>query len=332
MTLRQNERCFTSEPMNSDSETWDVPLCFGAAPIGNLFSAISDAQARAALERAWLLGLCRIDTAPFYGHGLSEQRIGDFHRACSTRRFAVSTKVGRRLEPGPPRAPTGFVDTPPCHPVFDYSRNGILRAFEASLLRLGVDRVDTLLLHDIGSVVHGQDAHPAILAQALDEALPAMHELKAQGLAGRIGLGVNEWQVCAEVLARTDLDVVLLAGRYTLLDQSGADFLGAAADRGVAIMAAGIFNSGLLAGSTTFNYAPAPPALVERCNAIAAVCARHGVALPAAAMHFAAMHPAVSELVLGFRTAEQVADAVRWHREPPPSTLWDDLRAERLIP
>ncbi len=309
----------------------DVPLCFGAAPIGNLFTALSDGAAADALDHAWNLGIRRIDTAPLYGHGLSEKRIGDFHRAYGNRRFTMSTKVGRRLRPGPGGEPTGFVDTPPCHPVFDYSRDGVFRGFEASLERLGVERVETLLLHDIGSVVHGRGSHPAILGQALDAALPAMRELQAQGLAERIGLGVNEWQVCAEVLARTDLDVILLAGRFTLLDQSGGEFLDQAHGRGVAIMAAGIFNSGLLAGGTTFNYAPASLPMVERRDAIAAVCARHGVPLPAAAMHFAVRHPAVTEIVVGLRNAGQIAAAVQWQRLFCPAALWKELRAKQLI-
>lgn len=307
-----------------------MPLRFGAAPLGNLFTAISDGQAEDALIAAARAGIGTIDTAPYYGHGLSERRIGDARRN-SAATFAISTKVGRRLEPGVPSQPTGFVDIPLEQPVFDYSRDGTLRAFEGSLSRLGVDQVETLLLHDIGEVVHGTASHPAVLAEALDAALPTMRELQAQGLTKRIGLGVNEWQVCAEVMDRMPLDVILLAGRYTLLDQSAADFLDRAAEEGVAILAAGVFNSGLLAGGATYNYAPAPPSLIARRDAIASVCARHGTELPAAALHFAARHPAVTELVVGLRSADQVADAISWHGVAPPEALWHELLAERLI-
>jgi D-threo-aldose 1-dehydrogenase len=306
-------------------------LRLGAAPIGNLFQAVTDHQAAEVLEQCWALDIRRVDTAPFYGHGESERRIGAFMAAHPDRAFAVSTKVGRVLVPGHAAVPTGFVETPALRPVFDYSRDGVRRAFDDSLRRLGVDRVEMLLLHDIGQVVHGDDAD-AVLRQALDEALPAMRELQAQGRCSKVGLGVNEWQVCQEVLARTDLDVILLAGRYTLLDQSAAAFLDHAGTRGTDILAAGVFNSGLLAGGTTFNYAPAPQQLVDKRDSIQRVCARHGVALPAAAIHFAAMHPAVREIVLGLRSPLQVREAADWYAVSPPHALWEDLREQGLIP
>lgn len=306
-------------------------FCLGAAPIGNLFQAVTDAEAAEVLEHCWNSGIRRVDTAPLYGHGESERRIGAFTAAHPGSHLALSTKVGRRLEPGRPEVATGFLETPPVRPAFDYSRDGIRRAFEESLRRLGVEEVEILLLHDIGQVVHGPESHPSVLRQALDEALPAMRELQAEGRCSRIGLGVNEWQVCEEVLASTDLDVILLAGRYTLLDQSAAAFLDHAQERGVAILAAGIFNSGLLAGGKTFNYAPAAEQLVRKRDAIAAVCARHGVALPAAAIHFTAMHPAVREIVVGLRSPAQVQQAVNWYATAPPDVLWDALRDEGLI-
>ena len=302
----------------------------GTAPIANLHHAVLETQAREVLEASWDLGMRSLDTAPFYGHSLAERRIGDFHRAHPGRRFAVSTKVGRRLEPGTSAQPTGFVDTPPLRPVFDYSREGILSSFEDSLERLGLTRVETLLLHDIGALVHGR-AHPAIFDQALEEAIPAMRKLQAQGRVGEIGLGVNEWQVCAEVLARTELDVILLAGRFTLLEQGAEDFLDQAAARGVRIMGAGVFNSGLLAGGSTSNYVQAPPEVTARRDAIAAVCGRHGVALPAAAIHFVARNPAISKVVLGLRSPEQVRQAIAWAAQIPPDALWEELRHGGLI-
>lgn len=302
----------------------------GCAPIGNLFRSVSDEEAGALLDAAWDLGWRSLDTAPLYGHGLSEQRIGSYLGAQPERAFEISTKVGRRLDPGAAARPSGFVDTPDAHPVFDYGRDGILRSFESSLQRLGVERVETLLLHDIGALVHG-DRHQPVLRQALDEALPAMRELQAQGLVGRVGLGVNEWEVCAQVLARTDLDVILLAGRFTLLDQAAAQFLDSAAERGVQILGAGVFNSGLLAGGSTFNYMPAPAEVIARRDAVEAVCARHAVALPAAAIHFVARNSAISQVVLGLRNPEQLRQASDWVAEAPPEALWEELRHEALI-
>jgi D-threo-aldose 1-dehydrogenase len=274
-----------------------------------------------------------LDTAPYYGHGLSEARIGRYIAEHPGHGLAISTKVGRRLDPCRlDEVPDcGFVRPLPFRPVFDFSRDGVLRAFDDSLARLGVDRVDTLLLHDIGAHVHGTAAGD-VLEQALDEALPAMWELKTAGAARAIGLGVNEWQVCDEVLAHTDIDTVLLAGRYSLLDQSALPFLDRASARGVSVMAAGVFNSGLLAGGTTYDYAPADAALVARRDCIEAICARHGVPLPAAAIRFAQAHPAVERVVIGWRSAREVEQAVAWSRTAISADLWRELAAEELIP
>jgi len=319
------------KPGSADAERV-APLGVGTAPLGNLYRAIDDREAAATLEAAWQGGIGFLDTAPYYGHGLSERRIGDHRVQHPDRDFAISTKVGRRLEPcAPADVPAhGFVAPLPARPVFDYSRDGVLRAFDASLARLRVERVDGLLLHDIGRLVHG-DRAPAVLAQALDEALPAMADLKAEGRVGAIGLGVNEWEVCHEVLGRADLDVVLLAGRYTLLDQSARGFLDRARARGVAVIAAGLFNSGLLAGGATYDYEPAPPEMLARRDRLAAVCARHGVELPAAALRFAARHPAVARALVGLRSPAEVAQAVAWHAADVPADLWLELADEGLI-
>jgi D-threo-aldose 1-dehydrogenase len=309
-----------------------APIALGTAPLGNLYAAVDDDSATATLDAAWRAGIRQIDTAPYYGFGLSEARIGRHRRCQPERSFAIATKVGRRLEPcAAGEVPHhGFVAPLPARPVFDYSRGGVNRGFADSLERLSVAKVECLLLHDIGKEVHGPNA-PAVLRQALDEALPAMAALKRQGLAGTIGLGVNEWEVCDAVLERAEVDVVLLAGRYTLLDRSAAGFLERARARGVEVFAAGVFNSGLLAGGTTFDYAPASPALLAARDRLAAICARHGVALPAAAIRFAARHPAIARVVIGLRSPAEVAQAVAWHAAAIPDDLWQELAHERLI-
>ena len=309
-----------------------APLALGAAPIGNLFARLSDDQAEATLEAAWASDIRLVDTAPYYGHGLSEVRIGRHRSRNPAQTFTLSTKVGRRLEAcAAENTPEhGFASPLPNRPVFDYSRDGVLRAFESSLARLGVERVACLLLHDIGPFVHGRNA-PAVLTQALNEALPAMTDLKRQGLTDAIGLGVNETSVCEQVLAHADLDVVLLAGRYTLLDQSGRSLLDRAHADGVGVLAAGVFNSGFLAGGSTYDYAPASPELITRRDRLAMLCTRHGVELPAAAIQFAASHPAIRQVVVGLRSPAEVAQASAWHATTIPTDFWRELAAWELI-
>ncbi|MBU6417216.1 MAG: aldo/keto reductase, partial [Xanthomonadaceae bacterium] len=223
-------------------------LGFGTAPIGNLYAEVGEDEARDALERALRLGVRYFDTAPFYGHGLAERRLG---RALSGSRrdgFAVSTKVGRRIEPDSAQCAQvndGFA-VHGSRAVFDYSREGVLRSFEASLERMGLDRVDILFLHDVGRLTHGGN-HPQMLRQALEEALPAMAGLRTQGVVDAIGIGVNEVEVCRELMPRFDLDCIMLAGRYTLFEQASAlPLLDEAQRRGVRVAIAGPYNSGLL--------------------------------------------------------------------------------------
>lgn len=308
----------------------------GAAGLGNLYTAISDADASHTLAAAQAAGFSYIDTAPFYGHGLSEQRIGA-HRWAETARPYLSTKVGRRLEPSNGRAvpDNGFAHPAPFIPVFDYSAQGIRAAFKGSQARLGVKSVDALLLHDIGEMTHGP-AHPQILAQALEEALPEMSAMKWEGLTGAIGLGVNEIEVCRDVLAHFDLDVILLAGRYTLLEHAAAlPFLNECHRAGIRIIIGGAFNSGLLAagpGDTLhYNYAAAPAWAVERADALRKVCAAYGVSLPAAALHFCKAHPAVISVVPGAQSATQVNQIARWIGETFDPALWTALKDRGLI-
>ncbi|MEZ0074406.1 aldo/keto reductase [Planotetraspora sp. GP83] len=300
---------------------------FGAAPIGNLFSALTDEEAFAAVDAAWDSGIRLFDTAPHYGLGLSERRLGAALRERPREEFVVSTKVGRLLVPNSDgsrddhafRDDQGF-DVPATHKrVWDFSRDGVRRSLEESMERLGLDTIDIALIHD-------PDDH---WKEAVSEAYPALAELRDQGVVKAIGAGMNQWQMLADFVRETDIDVVLLAGRYTLLDQSGAaELLPLCVERGVSVLAGGVFNSGLLAThdpSGTFNYAPAPPELLERAREMARVCERHGVTLPQAAMAFPLRHPAVKSVVIGMRSAAEVEQNMTLAAHPIPDALWPDL-------
>lgn len=308
----------------------------GAAGLGNLYTAISDEDARGALEAASAGGLNYIDTAPYYGHGLSEKRVGDFLAASGTRP-RLSTKVGRRLEPagGRPVPDNGFASPAPFIPEFDYSANGIRAAFEGSQSRLGVEAVDILLLHDIGKMTHGK-AHEAVLAQALTEALPEMATLKAEGRTQWIGLGVNELEICRSVLEKTDLDVLLIAGRYTLLEhEASIAFLDECHERGVKVIIGGAFNSGLLVasgdGPAHYDYADAPDWALERARMLRKTCRAFDVDLPAAALQFCGAHPAVASVIPGARTKEQVQQVTQWIQARIDPDLWVALKDLGLI-
>nr|WP_321361671.1 aldo/keto reductase [uncultured Hyphomonas sp.] len=308
----------------------------GAAGLGNLYTAIPDETAREALDAASRAGFNYIDTAPFYGHGLSEQRVGAFLSA-SGERPVLSTKVGRRLVPadGRPIPDNGFASPAPFIPEFDYSEAGIRMSFEGSQGRLGIENVDILLLHDIGRMTHA-DAHDAILEQAFEEALPTMDAMKSEGLTRWIGLGVNEIEVCEEVLARVRLDVLLLAGRYTLLEhEASTPFLNACERMGVKIILGGAFNSGLLVASGEeplhYDYAEAPDWAVDKVRKLRDVCAGYEVELPALALQFCHAHPAVAAVVPGARTAAQVEQVRDWTRANIDPRVWTELKDRALI-
>ncbi|WP_321489254.1 aldo/keto reductase [uncultured Hyphomonas sp.] len=308
----------------------------GAAGLGNLYTAIPDDAAQQALDAAHAAGFDYIDTAPFYGHGLSEQRVGAY-LAASGARPVLSTKVGRRLESanGRPVPDNGFAAPAPFIPQFDYSEAGIRAAFDGSRERLGVQSVDMLFLHDIGRMTHA-DAHEAVMAQAFEEALPAMEAMKSEGLTKWIGLGVNEIEVCEDVLARVRLDVLLLAGRYTLLEHDASTpFLNACEQAGVKIVIGGAFNSGLLAASGDeplhYNYVEAPDWAVERVRKLRNVCTRYDVELPALALQFCRAHPAVASVIPGARTAAQVQQVSDWTRAKIDPDVWTALKEEGLI-
>ncbi|HET6478707.1 MAG TPA: aldo/keto reductase [Actinoplanes sp.] len=300
-------------------------LGIGLAPLGGLYEASSDEQARQTVERAWELGIRYFDVAPLYGNGLAETRTGPVLAAKPRDEFALSTKVGRLLRPGGADAQDIWAEATDLTPVFDFSAEGTRTSYAESLSRLHLDRADILHLHD-------PDEH---FEQAVGAALPVLVELRAQGRIGAVSAGMNQATMLAELVRTGLLDAVLLAGRYTLLDQSGGvELLPLCAERGVSVIAAGVFNSGLLADprpGATFDYVPADPALVERALAVRSVCARHGVPLRAAAIQFPATHPAVASVLVGTRSAAEVDDAVRMAAVPIPAALWDDLRTEGLL-
>jgi D-threo-aldose 1-dehydrogenase len=312
------------------------PLSFGGAPIGNLYEPVEDDEAAAAITQAWHQGIRHFDTAPYYGYGLSECRLGDALSGLARDSYTLSTKVGRMIETdhGNPRHEDGFiVDGRRAH--FDYSRAGILRSVEASLGRLRTDHVDVLLLHDIGAQTHGVN-HAAVLRQALDEALPAMVELRAQGVCDAIGLGVNEEAVCLDVMPQFPLDVIMLAGRYTLFEQQHSEGVMAQAQaRGVAILAAGPYNSGLLGGANGpgnfYNYAPAEAAIVERAQRFYEILARSHTEVGAAALQFPLAHPAVLSVVCGLRSVAEVDSATARMQATVPADAWRALREEGLL-
>lgn len=314
-------------------------LGLGGASIGGLFEATDEQTAVDTIERAWELGIRLFDTAPLYGYGTSERRIGRALSSHPRDAYVLSTKVGRLILPSDDIPAGADVDhqafggsedafyqgTGSVRPVFDYSADGVRRSIDESLERLGIGRIDIALIHD-------PDDH---WPMAIGEAYPALHRLREQGVIGAIGAGMNQSAMLARFVREGDIDVVMLAGRYTLLDQDGlAELLPLCLERDVAVFAAGVMNSGILAGpkpGARFNYVPAAPAIVERARRIEAVCARHGVALRHAAVQFPLAHPAVTALVAGVRRVEHLDDYPELLRSPIPVDLWDELRREGLI-
>ena len=311
-------------------------LGLGGAAIGNLYAPVSDEDARATVLAAWREGVRYFDTAPLYGFGLSERRLGDALRAQPRDAWVLSTKVGRRLHASARREAGGFVDALPFEPRWDYSYDGTRRSLDDSLQRLGLERVDVALIHDIGALTHGAERHDERFKQALDGAYRALDELRAQGVLGAIGLGVNESEVCVELLGHADPDCFLLAGRYTLLEQTPLDgLLPLCAERGVSLVVGGPYNSGLLATARveggSYDYQRAPAGVVARAQAIERVCGAHGVALPAAALQFPLLHPQVAAVIPGARCAREMEENAARLRVPIPAALWADLCSEGLL-
>jgi D-threo-aldose 1-dehydrogenase len=296
-------------------------VSFGGAAIGNLFTQVSEDDARAAVDAAWDGGIRAFDTAPHYGLGLSERRLGDALRHRPRADYVICTKVGRLLEPaGSAGRDTEGFDVPATTVRrFDFSADGVRRSLEASLRRLGLDRVDIALIHDPDD--HGE--------QALREAYPALEKLRAEGVVRAIGVGMNQAEMLTTFVTQTDIDVVLVAGRYTLLDRSAADaLLPAALRRGVSVIAGGVLNSGILAApvaGATYDYQAAPGELINRARLLEDVCAGFGVPLRAAAARFPLTHPAVASVLIGARNAAEIGDAIRLRALDIPAALWSAL-------
>jgi D-threo-aldose 1-dehydrogenase len=308
-----------------------TPLALGGGPLGNLYTAISDEDARGAVDAAWERGIRYFDTAPHYGLGLSERRLGAALRERPREQYVLSTKIGRILEPVDNKAEYdkagGFAVPARWRRMWDFSRAGVRRSLSDSLQRLGLDRVDIVYIHD-------PDDHRR---QAFAEAYPALEELRSEGVVRAIGAGMNQAAMLADFVRETDVDVHLLAGRYTLLEQDALDdLLPECEARGVKIVAAGVFNSGLLArervpDDATYDYRPAPPDVLSHARRIARVCERHGVSLPAAALAFPGRHPAVASVLTGARSAAEIERNAELFATPVPDDLWAELKAEGLL-
>jgi D-threo-aldose 1-dehydrogenase len=299
----------------------------GCSGLGNLYRSISDTEAHAAVSAALAAGVRYFDTAPLYGFGLAEQRLGAALASGAAPDVVISTKVGRLLVPASASGiREGFVDALAFAPVYDYSFEGIMRSHEASLERLGRARVNILLAHDLGAQTHGDRSHQ-VTAAFLKGGYLAMRQLRDAGQIDAIGIGVNEADICEELLDAVELDVILLAGRYTLLEQGARPLLDRCARMGVRVIMGAPFNSGLLVEEENphYNYGAAPPDIIARVRAIRAVCERFDVPLPAAALQFPATHPAVSCVLPGLASAQQVDQALQWRNQPVPAALWDAL-------
>ena len=321
-------------------------LGFGAAPIGNLYQPLTDLQARQAVDSALVAGIRYFDTAPHYGFGLSEARLGAaLAHTPIAEPVIVSTKVGRVLVPTTSKAAIrhGFADAPLLEPQFDYSYDGVMRSFDASLQRLQREHIDLLLAHDLGPLTHGAD-HPAYFREFMDGGYRAMSELKAAGRVTAIGLGANEWQICEAALKHGDFDGFLLAGRYTLLEQSACEtFLPLCARRGASVILGGPFNSGILATGVKsaatasgkvplhYNYEPAPQAIIDRVAQLESVCEEFAVPLAAAALQFPAAHPHICSVLAGLASTGEVQQALSWMNTPIPNELWQRLYERELL-
>jgi len=290
------------------------------------------------VDRALALGIRYFDTAPYYGYGLSEERLGRALRMAERATFAISTKVGRLLTPraGDARGDQGFIESNAFDPVFDYSYDGVMRSFESSLERLDTPRVDVLLMHDIGALTHGSARHPELFETAMKGGFRAMKALRDSGAVGAIGLGVNECEVCVEAIGRVDLDCILLAGRYTLLEQGALDRLMPLCEaRETSLIVGGPYNSGVLVENDTtprhYDYGTASAEILARVERIRRICDDHAVPLAAAALQFPLHHPAVACVIPGARGPEEVEANARWLEVPVPSTLYRDLARAGLL-
>ena len=310
-------------------------LGLGGATLAGIFRAVPDDQARATVNRALEAGINYFDTAPQYGYGRSEHLVGDalrFHQEGTV----LSTKVGRLLRPvraeSDRKYEHNWVDPFPFDQVYDYSYDAVMRSFEDSLQRLGLPRVDILYVHDIGAMTHGVEGNKPLWKQLETGGYKALNELKRQGLVSAIGLGVNEWEVLMQAFELGDWDVFLLAGRYTLLEQTSLDpFLATCLKRRASIVAGGPFNGGALMGTGMWNYAKAPEHIVKRVHDLEAVCKEFNVPIGAAALQFPLAHPAVCNILPGPKSPEELEGIIKWWNTQIPEQLWDTLADRGLV-
>jgi len=312
-------------------------LGFGTAPLGDLYLKLDDRTAIATVERALELGINLLDTSPLYGHGLAEHRCGTAIRRVPRGTIVLCTKVGRWMDPLHGAGDrSGFIGGQPHRAVVDYSYDGTMRSVEQSLLRLGTDRLDLLLIHDVDIWTHGAEAVEHRFREAMAGAYVALDRLRNEGVVAGIGVGVNEAEMCVRFARAGSFDAMLLAGRYSLLEQPAlSEFLPLAKERGIGVMLGGVFNSGILAtgavSGAKYNYRDAPPDIMEKVARIERVCAAHGVALPTAALHFALGHPAVASVVLGGQSPQEVERNMAALSSDVPAALWADLKSEHLL-
>lgn len=315
-------------------------LGLGTATLGNLYAPVSDADAHDTVTTAFDAGVRFVDTAPFYGHGWSEHRVGEALRGYKRDDIVLSTKIGRLLKPkDPAKGIDGgvFAAVLPFEPVFDYSYDGVMRSVEDSLQRLGTHRIDVLLIHDVDRWTHGsQEASDRRMKEVLEGGYKAMATLRDSGAVGAIGAGLNEWDTCQKLAEASDLDCFLLAGRYSLLEQESLKtFLPLCQKRGIGIFLGGPYNTGILAtgavAGAMYNYAPAKPDILERVRKLEAVCQRHKVALASAALQFPLAHPAVCSVIPGAKTAAEVKRNIATIEAPIPKDFWAELKREKLI-
>lgn len=315
-------------------------LGLGGAPLGNLFSALSELEAQQLLAAAWADGCRSFDTAPHYGHGLSETRMGHFLSAKDRSEFQISSKVGRLLTPASqvPREQFAYVDGLPYVQHWDFSRSGVRRSIEDSLMRMGLSRLDAVYVHDMDEATHGHN-FKTVFQQVLSETLPELQKLKQEGLLTHIGLGVNDHQVVDDLLKHADLDTLMLAGRYTLLDTRALpQLMPELLRRKISLALGGIYNSGILAkrlsphDAVTFNYAPASSEWLQKALHIQSIADQYGVHLRSAALQFALAHPATHIVMLGTRSVAEWQDSRAAEKAFIPSEFWQHLKKENLLP
>ncbi|NQY35741.1 MAG: aldo/keto reductase [Alteromonadaceae bacterium] len=314
-------------------------LGFGAATFGNLYRPMPDGAAQESITKAMVLGINQFDTAPYYGFGLSERRVGDALRKYDSSEYVLSTKVGRILAPcGKAEDKYGFCSPMPFEPEYDYSYDGIMRSFEHSIQRLGLSKIDILYMHDIGRATHGDD-HDRLFKIAMEGGYEAMDELRSQGLVSAIGLGVNEYEVCEQAMDYGHFDCFLLAGRYTLLEQKALEtFLPRCLKENSSIILGGPYNSGVLATGVRregvvphYNYQPADEAIINTVTKIEDVCQEFNVPLAAAALQFPLAHPAVVSVIPGLSSANRVATTVEQMKVNIPREFWQTLQGKGIL-